>query len=253
MLIAQVSDPHISDAGCDPATGIDAGVRLTRVLEAIGASIPRVDGIVVSGDLVEHGTDADYRRLAAILDIATAPVWLMVGNHDDRDALARAFPGLRSQFSADRLRYVIDGDSLRFVMLDSLVPGHPGGALDRAQLHWLDDVLAAASTPVMVFVHHPPPSTGLPHIDRSALANADELAAVLRRHPQVVRVACGHLHQALILNWAGTTLSACPSTAHGFALDLAVAGRVAPVRSPAAFQLHRWYGGAMHTYTVTVD
>jgi 3',5'-cyclic AMP phosphodiesterase CpdA len=253
MLFAQVSDPHVCDAVLDPVAGIDARARLVRVLATIGAAVPRVDGIVLSGDLVEQGTAADYRLLASILAGATAPVWLMVGNHDDRDELVRAFPHFGAFVEVGRLRYVIEGDDLRLVMLDSLVPGQPGGALGAEQLGWLDRVLAESATPAVVFVHHPPPTSGLRHVDRSALADADEFARVLRRHPQVVRVACGHLHQGLVLNWAETTLSACPSTAHGFALDLAGDGRTTPIASPAAFQMHRWHGGVLHTYTVAVD
>jgi Icc protein len=253
MLFAQISDPHVCDAVLDPVAGIDARARLVRVLATIGAAVPRVDGIVLSGDLVEQGTAADYSQLASILAAATAPVWLMVGNHDDRDELVHAFPHLGELVEAGRLRYVIEGDDLRLVMLDSLVPGQAGGAVGAEQLGWLDDVLSQAPTPAVVFVHHPPPTSGLRHVDRSALADAEELARVVRRHPQVVRVACGHLHRGLVQNWAETALSACPSTAHGFALDLASDGRARPIVSPAAFQMHRWYGGVLHTCTVAVD
>lgn len=254
MLIAQVSDPHVTVAGASPGAGVDSHARLARTLAAIVALVPRPHAIVLSGDLVESGSEAEYGRLASLIAPAPIPVHAMAGNHDDRAALARALPDHASRCGVHGLHYVVDHPPLRLVLLDSLVPGEPGGALADGQIAWLDRVLAQRpGAPTMVFVHHPPATTGLAHVDRSALADDRAFAAVIRRHSQVVRVSCGHLHRTVVVNWAGTTLSVCPSTAHAFALDLAAEGRIRPVATPPMFQLHRWHGGALHTYTAGVD
>jgi 3',5'-cyclic AMP phosphodiesterase CpdA len=254
MLIAQVSDPHVTVAGASPGAGVDSHARLAAVLRCIAGLAPRPEAIVLSGDLVEAGTAAEYQRLAALFADSPVPVLAMAGNHDDRDALARALPGHAERFGAHGLHYVVGVGPLRLVMLDSLVPGRPGGALPQGEIDWLDAMLAASRrAATLVFVHHPPATTGLAHIDRSALADDRAFAATIRRHPQVVRVSCGHLHRAVMVNWAGTTLSVCPSTAHQFALDLRSDGRLRPVDEPPAFQLHRWHRGALHTYTMTAE
>jgi len=254
MLIAQVSDPHITAVGGSPGAGVDAHARLARALGRIAALAPRPEAIVMSGDLVEAGSDAEYARLSALVATSPIPVLVMAGNHDDRDAMARAFPDHAERFGGHGLHYVVDAGPLRLVMLDSLVPGQPGGALPQGQIDWLDTALAARSrTPTVVFVHHPPATTGLAHMDRSALADDRAFAATIHRHRQVVRVSCGHLHRAVMVNWAGTALSVCPSTAHQFALDLRPDGRIQPIDEPPAYQLHRWHRGALHTYTMTVS
>lgn len=253
MIVAQVSDPHVTAEGASPGAGVDAYARLAAVLRRIADLAPRPDAIVLSGDLVEMGTAAEYARLATLVDATPLPVHLMAGNHDDRDALARAFPGHGPRFGEHGLHYAVDAGPLRLVMLDSLVPGEPGGALPPGEVAWLEAELSAhPRTPTVVFVHHPPATTGLDHVDRSALGDDRAFAETIRRHGHVVRVCCGHLHRAVLVNWAGTALSVCPSTAHQFALDLRPDGRVRPVDEPPAFQLHRWHGGALHTYTTTV-
>jgi UDP-2,3-diacylglucosamine pyrophosphatase LpxH len=43
---------------------------------------------------------------------------------------------------------------------------------------------------------------------------------VLRRHPHVEGVVCGHIHRTIVRRFAGTVATVCPSTAHQVALDL---------------------------------
>ena len=253
MLIAQITDPHVTETGAGPA-GVDGGASLARAIAAVGTMNPRPEGIALSGDLVERGTAEEYSRLSSLLRDSAVPVWPMPGNHDERASFVRTFPAFAPEDGSEHIRYTVDAGSVRLVMLDSLVPGRAGGALGGVQLDWLERTLAAAAArPTIIFVHHPPPSTGLAHIDRSALADADALAAVVARHACVVRISCGHLHVALALDWAGKTLTVCPSVAHRFALDLSEDGRITPLGGPPAFQLHRWYAGALHTYTVTLN
>ena len=252
MIIVQISDPHIAPDGTSPGAGVDASANLARALAVVIAMTPRPQGIVVSGDLVEHGTRDEYDRLRQLLDAVDVPVWLMTGNHDDRDALVDAFPALDRHRGRWGLQYTADAGDLRLVFLDSLVEGSSGGALDDARLAWLDERLRESARPTMVFVHHPPVATGLPHIDRSALENGDALAEVIGRHRHVVRVASGHIHRALAVAFAGTTLSVCPSTAHQFALDLRGDGRITPVAETPAFHVHRFHDLRVFTYTVPI-
>ena len=69
------------------------------------------------------------------------------------------------------------------------------------------------------------------------LDRLDGLAGVIRRHSQIVRVICGHVHRPITAAFAGTIAVSCPSTW----CQLAFGG--APVASPTvapppAFALH---------------
>ena len=251
MLVAQISDPHVTVPGDSPGAGVDSFANLRRALAVVDALDPRPAGIVISGDLVEHGTRGEYRRLREALADAGLPVWLMTGNHDRRDMLLEVFPEIRAHRGPWGLQYAIDAGPLRLLLLDSLVEGTSGGFLDDARLAWLDARLSERPEhATMVFVHHPPVATGLVHIDSSMLANGDALGEVIGRHRQVMRVASGHIHRSLACEFGGTTLTVCPSTAHQFVLDLRDGGRIVPVAEEPALQLHRWNGERLFTYTV---
>ena len=252
MVIVQISDPHVTRDGESPGAGVDAAANLASALARASSLPERPNAIVISGDLVEHGSRDEYRRLASLIRDVDIPVWLMTGNHDDREAMIDVFPALARHRVECGLQYEVAVGDARLLLLDSLVEGESSGALGDARLRWLDEALAGDHRPTLVFVHHPPVTTGLSHIDGSALADGGALEHVIGRHPQVVRVASGHIHRAMSVEFAHTTLSVCPSTAHQFALDLAAHGRIVAVAETPGFQVHRLHAGRLFTYTVAL-
>jgi 3',5'-cyclic AMP phosphodiesterase CpdA len=119
-----------------------------------------------------------------------------------------------------------------------------GGLLRAHQLEWLHAVLSGAPLrPTVLALHHPPFSTGIGHMDDIGLENADGLEAVVRLHPQVELVTCGHLHRVIQKRFAGTFVSTCPSPAHQVALDLDERAASRFMMEPPGFQLHLWREG----------
>lgn len=89
MLIAQLSDPHIvaGTPTAEPVLGLQQALRRALSLD------PGPDCILITGDLVEHGRPEEYELLREVLDPIPVPVYVMTGNHDDRDPLLDAFAG----------------------------------------------------------------------------------------------------------------------------------------------------------------
>ncbi|MFN0028373.1 MAG: phosphodiesterase [Acidimicrobiales bacterium] len=253
-LVAQLSDPHILDAGARTAStsGIDTEAFLRRAVAVLLTLDPAPDLVLCSGDLTNDGTPSQYDNLARILAPLPMPVRLLCGNHDRRAALRAAFTTHHYLSSAPvgpadtdgPCAYVVeDLAPLRLVVLDSVIPGSDAGGLDGEQLAWLDSQLGAQPTrPTMVVLHHPPFATGIAFMDAMALqpASIDALASVLRRHRHVERVICGHLHRAVTVAFAGTVAMSAPSTAHAIALHLNRAGSGAWTLEPPAMLLHLW-------------
>jgi hypothetical protein len=143
------------------------------------------------------------------------------------------------------LNHKIDVRELEIILLDSSVPGAPHGLLDAPSLAWLDSVLAASdSRPALIFLHHPPFLTGIWHMDRQNLQNADALAEIVRRHPRTRLVAAGHVHRATLALFAGIPATICPAPNHAVALDIAQRNVPSFSVEPPAFHLHVWFSGA---------
>jgi 3',5'-cyclic-AMP phosphodiesterase len=240
-LVVQISDFHIVEPGHRLAGAVDTASYLRAAVEHLNNMRPAPDAVLATGDLVNDGSSAEYEHLRRLLAPLQWPVWLMPGNHDDRDALRAAFPEHAELGDDGYVQFVIDGP-VRVVALDSLRVGEAGGRLDDGQLAWLDGVLSAEpTTSTVVALHHPPFLTGIDHMDAMALDPDDAVAlgTVVARHPQVERIQCGHLHRTIVRLWYGTIAATAPGVAHAVYLDL-LGGPAAWNREPPACTLHWW-------------
>lgn len=242
MILAQISDLHIKTDGMKSYRVVDTAESLRRCVAQVNALRQQPDAVVITGDLVDFGKPSEYAFLRQLLAPLQRPYYLLPGNHDERVALRAAFPEhAYLQQGGERIEYVVDIGPLRMVALDTVIPRASGGELAPASLQWLDDTLAGQPLrPTVIVMHHPPFTTGIGHMDDMGLANPDALAAVVRKHPQVERVLCGHLHRAIQSRFAGTLASTCPGVSHQVDLDLDRQAPSAFVMEPPGFQLHWW-------------
>ena len=256
MVIAQISDLHVTATGTLDG-GVDPAATLAGCVAHIAQMDPQPDVVLATGDLTEAGTPAEYQRLRNLLAPLRVPVYVIPGNHDDRDALRAAFsdhtyirPGNGT------IDYSIDGFDLGLIALDTTIPGAAGGALDAAQLAWLEGALERmAGRPVLVFIHHPPIMTGLRYMDEIALdaSSVARLGVIVAREPRIERIVCGHVHRSVQARWHGTVVSICPSTAFQCVLSLRGDTFDADSAAPPAYQVHYWNGAELVTHTVALD
>jgi 3',5'-cyclic AMP phosphodiesterase CpdA len=253
MLFAQISDFHVEPA--EALTGrFDTGASLARVIASLNALDTKPEFVLATGDLVNYGTTKEYVALREILSALDAPYFVIPGNHDERRALAAAFPdhGYLPR-RGDRLCYALEWSGRRFIGLDSVIPGEDRGALGEAQLRWLDAELAAhAALPTVIFLHHPPIKIGVPAFDDIRCADGSGLEQIVRRHPQVRGVLAGHVHRVAMAPFAHTVATIALSTCYAF--ETSFAG--APPRrrlEPPGFMLHHWPDeGALVSHTMLV-
>jgi len=254
MLLCQISDPHIVPRGTLAYGKVDTSAHLERCVRKILALPRRPDVVVATGDLTDNATAGEYGLLGEILAPLDMPLFLAVGNHDDRDVLRASFPKHAYLVGEDGfVHYVVDDFAVRLIVLDTQIPGKPGGRLCERRLAWLDRTLAASDRPTVIAQHHPPFDTGLSFMDRMSLADPAAEAAVVSKYPYVERVIAGHHHRTSQARFAGTVASICPSTAHQLFLDLVPGADIRFTFEPSGFQLHLWDGRQMVTHTAMVE
>ena len=131
-LVVQLSDTHIRRPGELAEGRVDSAGALARAVAAVNALPQRADAVVVTGDLVDSGKPAQYEHLRALLAPLACPVYLLPGNHDDRDALRAAFPEhtyLRDTRRA-YVHYAVDVGALRLVASTPRSLARPTASID---------------------------------------------------------------------------------------------------------------------------
>jgi len=252
MNIAQITDLHVvaRDRLC---YGIfPTNVHLAQTVAHINSLDPRPDAVIASGDLTDHGSSEEYQVLRELLAELIPPVFLVPGNHDRREILLEEFAGADYLPARDApfVHYAIERFPLRLIGLDTTVPEHHHGRMCEQRLRWLDDRLSERpDSPTLIFMHHPPFRTGIQWMDAAGLHGGRLMEEVVRRHRQVVRVACGHIHRPMYVAWGGTIASTSPSTCHQVQLNLTGRNGFEFAMEPRAVQLHVWdnsYGLISH-------
>ncbi|QNT69795.1 phosphodiesterase [Defluviicoccus vanus] len=242
MLIAQISDLHLRACGRPLHGAIDTEAAVVACIDHLLRLHPRPNVVLATGDLVDLGRPEDYALLYDHLARLPMPVLLIPGNHDDRAGLAAAFADYAYMPRDGFIHYAIEDWPLRLLGLDTLLPGEMGGGLCAERLRWLADRLAEQpERPTLLFMHHPPFVTGIRFLD-TPFVGAEAMAAIVRQHPQVRQIVCGHLHRAVHHSWAGTTAAIAPSVVYQMSLALNDGESFYLLNQPSAMSLYLWSG-----------
>ena len=209
-----ISDLHILGEEGRRQHGADTTAILRQAIPMMNALRP--DFIVASGDLISDESEESYRRLQRLLRSVKAPMHFLMGNHDDRAAFRRVFfPNAPS--SADPVCGAFERAGVRFLLLDSVLPGKVEGRLANQQLEWLETELAAhPDRPTWIFLHHQPLPIYIRWLDALGLQNQEEFLSILARHRQVEVVCYGHIHQVRRWRYRGALFLSVPALAFQF-------------------------------------
>ena len=214
MIVAQISDTHILVPESDHPAAQLRGDCLRRTVADINQQQP--DVVVFTGDTVQHGLPDEYACLRELLSPLDAPVYMVPGNRDDKHNMRAAFSDYDCMQGTDEfLHYVIEDYDTRLVAVDSTLAGERKGRFCKARQDWLDAVLGQQpGRPTLLFIHHPPFDVDDHYV--GGYRRADEATAleyIVRRHPHVVGLLCGHVHWPVERQWAGTQARIMPSVA----------------------------------------
>lgn len=243
--IVQLSDPHVSFGPRD----CGAAEALQKVVEIVLEMELAPDAILLTGDLTQHGRQAEYVRVKELVGAVGAPVHPIPGNHDDREALRSAFADHPQLSQTDgRVNYEATAGELRLLMLDSLISGRPEGELGSEGVEWIGSRLREdRDTPTLVALHHQPIATGIKAMDAIGLAAADvdALALEISRAPGVRSVVAGHVHRSIVGDLAGCPVLVSPSTLGVLTLTFRDGPELSSSTEPPGFAIHRYSSGSI--------
>ena len=209
--------------------GIDPAQRLAADLEIVARDHRDIAFIMITGDLAHWGQREAYGRLRTELSRAHVPVHMLMGNHDRRAPFREIFPAADSDAHCfvQSLRIEAAFSMITLDTLDEVGPTH-AGFLCSERLGFLREALLAAPVdrPLLLFQHHPPFDTGLPHMDRIKLRNGAEELALLSQIRKPDYLFMGHIHRPISGLWHGIPFHIQRALAHQVAFDLATPDRI---------------------------
>lgn len=251
MLIAQISDPHITISG---TLRENKYATVSRLQEAVGhiLKLPTLPDIVlVTGDCADNGLPEEYQLVQQCLAPLTMPVYLIPGNHDNRQNLRQTFGEQGSRHHAEFIQYVVETESLRLLALDTLHEGHGGGQLCPERLDWLTARLAESpEKPTILFQHHPPFLTGVSVLDSAGFEGLVAFREIVAGQPQIEQIVAGHIHCHLIRRVGNSIAVTCPALSFQLQHPLSEAGPLLATTGQGAMLLHYWTSATgLLTYT----
>lgn len=120
----------------------------------------------MTGDLAHNGEPEACAALRKLLERLQVPYRLLIGNHDDRQALVQAFPETPVDDNG-YLQSVLSTRAGVLMFLDTVDAAVHSGAYNARRCGWLERTLSdAAEQPVFLFLHHPPMAIGMPRLDQ---------------------------------------------------------------------------------------
>ena len=245
-FLVQITDTHVVERGTLLYGQADTARHLAETVSEINAMRPLPDGVLITGDLVEHPGPTTYSHFRDLIEPLRMPVFLMPGNHDNPEIMQSYFRDT-PMFPAEppHFQYVIEDFPFRVLMLNSHFDNSELPHFGPRRLQWLEAVLAESDRPALVAIHHPPMKTGIGFIDMVGPDWYRGLGEVLAQHPQVFKIICGHGHLDLQGRLGTVPVQMVGSIAHQL---IACRGEdIAPsfdnVRVPP--MLHQWLDGEL--------
>jgi 3',5'-cyclic AMP phosphodiesterase CpdA len=241
MIIAHLTDLHVRPRGLPAMRTAETNMLTERALRRVAAQTPKPDVLVISGDITNNGTPAEYANFAEMIArLIDIPVYVIPGNHDHRANMRAALAHLPGVVADPAfVQYTVDDLPVRLVMLDTHIPGQTDGELCADRMAWLEKTLAVEPTkPTIVVMHHPSFACGIRHMDKIILREPEAFNALIARHKQVELVLTGHHHRQITTRIGQATAIIGPGVAHIVELELFNDKPGLWKLEPACFLLH---------------
>ncbi|MCH2201126.1 MAG: phosphodiesterase [Fuerstiella sp.] len=222
--ILHLTDLHLFRDPEATLKGIPTRLTLQDVVDTVLQCESEFDYVIVTGDHTHDECPESYEAVRQILKPWLGRLAIVPGNHDDRDVMRTILGDVIAQQNPgdipgdDRITFTLDCGPWLLAGLDTHAPGQVPGQFGGAQAAWLNERLAVhGNRPCVLFCHHPAVDVGSDWMDAIGLTDRNELVDVVRNHPAVQLICCGHVHHEFNGQIGRTRVVTTPSTGLQFA------------------------------------
>jgi len=212
ITVIQISDLHILAEKGKTISGVDTDKTFKQSLAHIHNNYKKIDLLLATGDLAEDPKQSTYQRIYQAFKQYKTRTLCLPGNHDDLELMQKNIAD--DQVNCDRH---IKFKYWQVINLNSKKKGSTGGQLGDLELTFLNDTLKKhPNLHTLITVHHHPIPTGSQWMDTMMIEDTLELFSIVKKHPQVKAISCGHIHQELEAIKDNTLILGVPSCCFQF-------------------------------------
>ncbi len=228
LNVVQISDAHVADREDTSYKMLSSSKELLEDAIKTVNSIPGIDFVMFTGDMVDIPTLDNYKNFFTLLSELNYPSLNTFGNHDSAvcvDGSSECTMGLKIDEALDFIKkcnrnYMFDGTyyaftpktDFRIVVLDTVIRNEvtSNGYLSDEQLAFLDNELKNNQDKVVVIFQHHPPLEPFKSDDHS-IKNADKYLEIVRKYKNPIFILSGHYHTTKIVREKNVVFINTPS------------------------------------------
>lgn len=209
IKLIQITDCHLLKDENELFCGISPDQQLLKILELAKQQNP--DVLLLTGDLSQDASPESYQRLRCYLKMFTCPIYIIPGNHDDRDICLKNLIGDNIKHQA-----VVDFGSWQLIFLDSVIPYETSGHLKQDQFDLLAQHLKNGKNTLVCMHHHPVNVSSF--MDKYIINNFKAFQDFVKDKYNFKFVIFGHIHADFHKKIHHVDFYGCPSTSVQFSL-----------------------------------
>jgi 3',5'-cyclic-AMP phosphodiesterase len=210
--VLQLPDLHLFAEPQGLFKNIRTRDSFSRVLSHVQQHYSNPDVIVITGDLAQDGKPETYQFIADALRVFSAPVYYVLGNHDQPDIVKPVYP--LEPIRADR--YCVP-NHWQIILIDSNhrpMPDSYEGEVSEAELQRITELTRKHGEKWTLIAMH----QNLPeHRDRGVaveVRNHQKVMHHLEQSPNIKLVLSGHVHQEFVIVQNGICYFSTPATGY---------------------------------------
>lgn len=212
ITVLQLTDLHLFAEPHGLFNKTNTRDSFLSVLNHVQTHYENPDLIVLTGDLAHDGKPETYQFISDALKALSAPVYFVLGNHDNRDSAHSVYP--RDPITIN-LHCVLN--HWQIIMLDSnyqLAPDSYEGEISAFDLQRITELaIRHSDKSTLIALHHNLPE----HEDRGIaveVRNHQRVMQHIEQLPNIKVVISGHVHQEFLIVRNGVCYLSTPATGY---------------------------------------